>query len=168
MALETNMDVYRRIMEINYFSAVQLTKGILPGMIERKEGHIVTISSVTGKFGSPFRTGYAASKHALHGYFDSLRAEVYNKNVSVTLVTPGFIRTNISVNAVTGRGTKFGEMDDAQENGLSPEACADKIVRGIKSDKQEILIGGKEAIAVYVKRFFPGLFSKIIRKAKVR
>lgn len=167
MAIDTSMDVYRQLMEINYFSAVQLTKAVLPGMIDRLEGHIVTISSVVGKFGSPLRTGYSAAKHALHGYFDSLRAEVFDNNISITLVTPGFIRTNISINAVTGVGGKFGKMDDGQKNGISAESCAVKIVKGITSDKHEILVGGKETISVYINRFFPGIFGKIIRKRKV-
>ena len=168
MAVETEMQVYRQLMEVNFFSAVALTKGLLPDMIKRKSGHIVTISSVTGKYGSPWRTGYASSKHALHGFFDSLRAELFNDNIRVTLVTPGFVRTNISKNALTASGEKFGKMDEAQASGISPEKCADRIVKEIKTGKEEILIGKKEAFAVYIKRFFPGLFSRIIRKAKVR
>lgn len=168
MAVETDMQVYRQLMEVNFFGAIALTKGLLPDMIKRRSGHIVTISSVTGKYGSPWRTGYASSKHALHGFFDSLRAEHFNDNIRVTLVTPGYIQTNISINALTASGEKFGKMDEGQAQGITPDKCADRIVKGIKKGEEEILIGRKEAFAVYIKRFFPGLFSRIIRKAKVR
>ncbi|RLD21953.1 MAG: short chain dehydrogenase [Bacteroidetes bacterium] len=168
MASDTPIEVDRRIMEINYFGTVLLTKAVLPSMIENGFGHIVPISSLLGKFGSPFRSGYAASKHALHGFFDSLRAEVYDKNIFITLVTPGFVRTNVSINAITEDGSPLNEMDDAQEKGMLPEVCARKIVRGIEQEKNELLMGGKETMAVYLKRFVPGLFAKIIRKAKVR
>ncbi len=168
MAVDTDMQVYRQLMEVNFFSAISLTKGLLPDMIKRKSGHIVTISSVLGKYGSPWRTGYSASKHALHGFFDSLRAEYFKDNIRVTLVTPGYIRTNISINALTASGERFGKMDEGQATGISPEKCAGRIVKGIKKGEEEILIGRKEAFAVYIKRFFPGLFSRIIRKANVR
>lgn len=168
MVLDTDIEVYRSLMEIDYFSTVILSKAVLPSMIENGFGHIVAISSLTGKFGSPYRSGYAAAKHALHGFYDSLRAETYKKNIWVTLVTPGFIHTNVSVNALTEHGKKLNEMDDAQAKGMSPEECARKIIKGIINQKNEILVGGKETFAVYLKRFFPNLFAKIIRTAKVR
>jgi len=168
MALDTSIEVDRRIMEINFFGAVALTKAILPAMLKNGFGQIVPISSLTGKFGSPYRSGYAASKHALHGFFDSLRAENYNKNILVTLVTPGFIRTNISYNAVTANGEALKQMDDAQEKGMAPEVCARIIVSGVSKGKNEILVGGREKFGVYIKRFFPNWFAKVIQKAKVR
>ena len=137
-------------------------------MVAQGSGHIVAISSLTGKFGSPFRSAYAASKHALHGFFDSLRAELWKQNVLVTIVTPGFIRTNVSINALTEKGEALGEMDDAQAQGMDPMVCATKIVAGIEKNKNEILMGGKETMGVYIKRLFPNWFAKIIRKAKVR
>ncbi len=168
MAIDTQIEVDRKLMEVNYFAAVILTKAVLPSMIENGFGHIVSISSLVGKFGSPFRSGYAASKHALHGFFDSLRAEVYTKNIFVTLVTPGFVKTNVSLNALTEDGKALNQMDDAQENGMTAEQCAKKIIRGVEKEQNELLMGGKETLAVYIKRFFPGMFAKIIRKAKVR
>ena len=168
MASETPIDVDRRIMEIDYFGAIILTKAVLPSMIENGFGHIVPISSLVGKFGSPYRSGYAAAKHALHGFFDSLRAETYKENIFVTLVTPGFVKTNVSMNAITEDGTAMNKMDEGQEKGMTAEQCARKIIRGIEHQKNELLIGGKETLAVYIKRFFPGLFANIIRKAKVR
>ncbi|MEN8251099.1 MAG: SDR family oxidoreductase [Bacteroidota bacterium] len=166
--VDTQLDVYRRIMEINFFGTIILTKAVLPSMLENGFGHIVPISSLVGKFGSPYRSGYAASKHALHGFFDSLRAETYDKNIYVTIPIPGFIKTNISINALTQDGKALNQMDDAQENGMPAEKCAQLIVNGIEKQKNELLIGGKETMGVYIKRFFPSLFAKIIRKAKVR
>jgi len=168
MALDTQISVDRRIMEVDYFSTVILTKAVLPSMIKNGFGHIVPISSLVGKFGSPYRSGYAAAKHALHGFYDSLRAETYTKNIFVTLVTPGFVKTNVSLNALTEDGKAMNKMDEGQENGMTAEQCARKIVRGIEREKNELLLGGKETIAVYIKRFSPSLFAKIIRKAKVR
>jgi short-subunit dehydrogenase len=168
LANETAVDIVHRIMEINFFGAVNLTTHILPSMLSQGSGHIVNISSLVGKFGTPFRSSYSASKHALHGYFDSLRAELFHKNIVVTMVCPGFIKTQVSVNALDKEGNKTMEMDEAQENGMLPEVAASKIVKAIKAEKEEILVGGKEIYAVYLKRFFPGVFSKIIRKVKVR
>ena len=168
MAIDTTIEVDRRIMEVNYFGTIILTKAILPSMVDNGFGHIVAISSLVGKFGSPFRSGYAASKHALHGFFDSLRAEIYQQNIFVTLVTPGFVKTNVSINALTEDGKKLNQMDEAQKKGMSAEDCARKIISGVEKEKNEILIGGKEIIAVYLKRFFPRYFTKFIRQANVR
>ncbi|PSL06494.1 SDR family oxidoreductase [Cecembia rubra] len=168
LAAETSIEVDRKIMEVNFFGTVCLTKELLPHFINNKGGHFVAISSLVGKFGTPFRSTYAASKHALHGFFDTLRAEHYRDNINVTIVCPGFIRTNVSVNALTGDGSPLNEMDEAQEKGMSPEQCAKQIIMAIEQQKEEVLVGGKEKYAVYLKRFFPSIFSKIIRKAKVR
>ena len=167
LALETSFDVDKRLMEINYFGPVVLTKEVLPSMIERKQGHIVVISSLTGKFGTPLRSGYAASKHALHGFFDALRAEVWREKIWVTIVCPGYIRTDISLNALTADGTPQGTMDKGQENGIPPEVCARRIIRAMEDGKNEILIGGMERMGVYIKRFFPKYFSRMIRGMSV-
>jgi len=168
LAAETSLAVDRKIMEVNFFGTVGLTKEILPHFIKNQSGHYVAISSLVGKFGTPYRSAYAASKHALHGFFDALRAEHYRDNINVTIVCPGFIRTNVSINALTGDGSPLNEMDEAQDKGMSPEQCAKQIIRAIEKQKEEVLVGGKEKYAVYLKRFFPGVFSKILRKAKVR
>ncbi|HKG20757.1 MAG TPA: SDR family oxidoreductase [Blastocatellia bacterium] len=164
---ETSLAVDVEIMNINFFGTVALTKAVLPGMLERKSGHVVIISSVVGHVGTPLRSAYAASKHALHGFFDSLRAEVWQENIKVTIVCPGFIRTNVSINARSGDGQKHGRMDAAQDAGMSPEACAAKILSAVASGREEVLIGGKEINGVYLKRFLPTVFSKVIRKARV-
>jgi short-subunit dehydrogenase len=166
MALDTQIEVDRRLMEVNYFAAVILTKAVLPSMISNGYGHIISITSLVGKIGSPLRSGYAASKHALHGFFDSLRAETYNKNIFTTLVVPGFVKTNVSLNALTEDGKALDKMDVELEKGMTAEQCARKIIKGAEKEKNELLIGGKETIAVYIKRFFPGMLAKIVRKVK--
>jgi short-subunit dehydrogenase len=170
-AKDTRIEVDRKIMEVNYFGSVAITKNLLPHFLERKHGHFVTVSSLTGIFGTPYRSGYAASKHALHGFFDSLRAELWKeagKNISVTMICPGFIHTPITLSAVTGDGSPLGKMDDAQYNGKPADWCARKIIRAIERKKNEVYIGGREVLGVYVKRFFPNWFARIIRKAAVR
>jgi dehydrogenase/reductase SDR family member 7B len=168
VVVETRLEVDRRIMEVNFFGAVALTKLVLPSMVSRKLGHIVVISSVTGKFGTPFRSAYAASKHALHGFFESLRAELWGEGIRVTMICPGFVRTHISVNALKGDGSTLGSMDAAQAAGMDPEICAEKIVRAVEAERNEVYIGGKEKLGVYLQRFVPDLFALIIRKTKVR
>lgn len=168
LAAETNLEVDRKLMEVNYFGTIALTKYLLPHFIERKQGHIAVVSSLVGKFGSPYRSGYAASKHALHGFFDSLRAELFKDNIKVTMVCPGFIKTNVSVNALTETGDVLNKMDDAQANGMAADVFAKKMIKALEKEKNEVYIGGKEKYGVYLKRLFPNLFAKILRKAKVR
>lgn len=168
LAIETQLEVDRKIMEVNFFGTIALTKALLPHFKSRKSGQFGVTSSLVGIIGSPYRSTYAASKHALHGYFDSLRAEHHEDNIYVTMICPGFIKTNVSVNAVTADGNSLNEMDDAQANGMSSEQCANQIFKGLKKKKEEIYIGGKEVLAIYLKRFVPGIFSKILVKAKVR
>lgn len=167
-AVECPISVDRRVMEIDYFGTIALTKALVPKMVKNGGGQIGVITSLVGKFGTPYRSAYAAAKHALHGFFDSLRAEEHDNNIRVSLILPGFIKTNVSVNALTESGEKLNEMDDAQANGMSPEQCAAIIYKNIQKEKQEFLIGGKEVLGVYLKRFVPKLFSKIIRNTKVR
>ena len=166
-AVETNMEVIRKVMEVNFFGTVALTKQVLPSMIERRSGHIVVTSSVMGKFGTRLRSTYAASKHALHGYFDSLRQEVYEQDIKVTLVCPGFIKTNVTLNALQGDGTALGQMGRGQEEGMDPDRFAEKLLPQILKGKEEIYIGGKEVWGVYLKRFVPTLFHKILRNSEV-
>ena len=161
---DASIDIDKKVMDLNYFGPVFLTKLVLPHMLDNKKGHIVAISSIVGKFGFPLRSAYSASKHALKGFFESLDAEEYQNNIRVTLVYPGFITTNISVNAVTADGTASGEMDNNQKGGMSPETCAKKIVRGIEKEKHELLVGKKELLLVHIRRFLPALYYKMARK----
>lgn len=166
-ALETQLETEQRLMNVNFWGTVVLSKAVLPVMLANGGGQIVCVSSLVGKFGTQLRSAYAASKHALHGYFDSLRAEVFNQNIHITLVCPGFIKTNVSINALTGNGAAQGTMDPAQESGMLPEACAKLIVKAIQQRKEEVYIGGKEVKGVWLKRFFPLRFSKYLRTSKV-
>jgi dehydrogenase/reductase SDR family member 7B len=166
LALETELSVAQRIMNINFWGTIALSQHLLPSMLSKGSGHIVIISSLVGKFGTKFRSAYSASKHALHGYFDSLRTEI-DPNIKITIVCPGFIKTNVTINALTANGTKQNSMDDAQANGMPAEECAKQIIKAILSGKEEVYIGGKEKYGVLLKRFLPGLFSKIVKKAKV-
>ena len=167
LVIDTQPEVEERIMNTNYWGTVYLSKALLPKMLEQGNGHLVILSSVIGKFGTQFRSSYAASKHALHGYFDSLRCEVYDKGIAVSIICPGYVKTNVTINSVTANGDKYGIMDANQENGMSALACANQILKAVAQKKEEVLIGGKETFGVYLKRFFPGYFSKIIRKKKV-
>lgn len=167
LAIETPLDVDRRIMEVNYFGTIALTKALLPSMLARQSGQIVVISSVVGKFGSPVRSTYSASKHALHGFFDSLRAEVHEHGIGVTIVCPGFVTTDISVNALTKDGSAQGTMDNAQAKGMAPDECAARILRAVAANKDEVYIGGREIMGVHINRLAPGLFNRIIRRTSV-
>lgn len=161
---ETSMDVYRKIMEVDYFAPIQLSKLVLPGMLKRNFGQHVVITSATGIISTPKRSAYAAAKHALHGFYDALHAEVYDRNVRVTLICPGFIRTNVSYNALTGDGVAQQQHDEDISKGLSPQEAVNKIVKAVENRKEEVYFGGfKEMTALRLKRFTPKLFAKVIR-----
>ena len=163
-ASDTPLQVDRRIMEINYFGNIALTKAVVPYMQQQKSGHIVVISSIAGKFGFFLRSAYSASKHALHGFYESLRLEEEKNDIQVTIACPGKINTDISVNALNSKGKKHGEMDHNQATGMSAEKCVQQLLSAVQKGKREVLIGNKEIKAVTLKRFFPNLFWKIIRK----
>lgn len=166
--LETDMKVLRRLMEINYFGSAGLTKAVLPHMMERKSGHIIVTSSVAGKIGTRYRSGYSASKHAVQGFFNSLRQELYEHNISVTILCPGFIKTNISKNALTADGEKFGKMGDAHSKAMTADEMVEKVMPEIKARKEEIVVTGwKERLALLVQRFSPTLLNKILKNQKV-
>lgn len=165
-AKDTPIEIDRKIMEVNFFGTIALTKSVLPYMIRQNAGSIVVISSISGKFGFYLRSAYSASKHALHGFFESLRMEVFKNNISVLIVCPGKIKTNISINALTQNGSKHGVMDESHNSGISADECACQIIEALVRNREEIYVGGKELKAVWIKRFFPNLFSRLIRKQK--
>jgi dehydrogenase/reductase SDR family member 7B len=166
LASETALEVDQQIMNVNYLGTVAMTKAVLPSMRLHQLGQIATVSSLMGKFGAPMRSSYAASKHALHGFFESLRAELGDEPIKITMICPGFVRTNISINALTADGKKQGTMDDEAEKGMSPSDCARGILKGIEKGKAELLLGGREVLGVYLHRFFPNYLRKILRKVK--
>lgn len=163
-AIATSQELDRQLMEVNYFSAINLTKAVLPYMKRQKSGQLVVISSIAGKFGFYLRSSYSAAKHALHGFFESLRLETETLGIKTLIVCPGKIKTNISLNALTSGGGKHNEMDPSHEHAMSAEDCAKEIIQGILKNKEEIFIGGKEILMVKIKRFFPKLFGRLIRK----
>jgi short-subunit dehydrogenase len=162
-AVNTEFKVDRHLMELNYLCPVALTKQVLPSMLQRGAGHIVAISSLLGKFAMPKRSAYAASKHALHGFFDALRAEVETRGVFVTLVCPGFVRTNASFNAMEGDGTPHNQLDKEIADGLPPGDCAEKVLRAIELRRREVYICRKERFGLYISRFAPSLFKRFTR-----
>ena len=166
LANETPLPVDRKIFEVNFFGTVALTKAILPIMIDKGGGQIAVTSSIVGKFGFPLRSSYSASKHALHGFFESLRAENKHNNIAVSIIIPGRVQTNISINALNKDGKMYGEMDAGQENGITAEKSARIILKGLKKEKKEILVGGKELVMVHIRRFFPGVYYYLSSKIK--
>jgi short-subunit dehydrogenase len=164
LVVDTSLDVHRKVMELDYFSYIELTRSLLPHFLERKTGHFVVTSSVMGKLGTPLRSAYAAAKHALHGYFDCLRAEVAHAGVQVTILTPGYIRTQIALHAVTKDGTPLGSMSENIDHGLDPAVAARQIVRAVSAGRFEVYIGkfGMEVIGLWMARFWP---SFVVRQA---
>lgn len=161
---DTSMEMIRKIMEINYFAPVAISKEILPYMTARGGGHIAVTTSIAGRFGFPLRCGYSSSKFALYGFFETLAAE--HGEVAVTIVCPGRVQSNISMNALVEGGARYGKMDPGQAGGLDTAKAARKITRAIRKGKREVLVGRKELLMVYIKRFFPGLCSKLAKKLK--
>ena len=163
LVAETDIAVHREVMELNYFSYIILTKALLPHFMERRSGYFVVTSSVMGKIGTPMRAAYAASKHALHGYFDSLRAEVDQYGIKVTIITPGYIHTPIAV--ITGDGSIESSKSEQINGGLSADKTASQITKAIQNEAYEAYVGkfvGEERLALFVKRFLPGLFTRLI------
>jgi len=163
---DTPLPMDRKIMELNFFAPVALAEAVLPLMISVGGGRIAVTTSITGRFGFPLRCAYSASKHALYGFFETLRAENADKGISVTMICPGRVRTNISLNALDKGGEKHAVMDPGQDRGLSADKAAKKIVRAIQNRKDEVLVGGSEVLMVYIKRFFPRLCSRLTQRIK--
>ena len=162
---DTQFKVYRDLMELDFFSIVAFTQALLPYMTKRKSGHFIVISSIAGKIGVPLRGGYGAAKHAVIAFFDSLRAEIWQDNINVTTICPGYIKTQISYNALNSSGDNHGKMDDNQANGMTAEVFAQKAIKAIKTNRKEVYIGGiYEVFGVYLKRFLPSLVYRIVRK----
>ena len=135
-------------------------------MIKNGGGQLAVTSSLVGKFGFPYRSSYSATKHALHGFFESLRAENKQNNIQVSICIPGRVKTNISMNAITKDGTTHGKMDAGQDTGITPERAAKIICRGLKKDRKEILVGGRELIMVHIRRFLPRLYYYLSSRIK--
>lgn len=165
-AMETSLEIDRRIMEIDYFSGVILTKALLPKMIAKGYGHIGVTSSISGKFGWPYRSAYAAAKHALFGFYLSLWAENKKKGIRVTIFSPGRVRTNISLHALDKDGNARGTMDPGQDKGITPTACARKMIRAMKLNRKEVLIGSTELVMVWIHKYCKPLYYRLVGKIK--
>jgi len=167
LCLDTDMTVYRQLMEVDVMGQIALTKAVLPHMLERGAGHIAVTASVAGKVGAPLRTGYCAAKHAVMGFFDALRAEVEDQGVHVSTIVPGFIRTDISRNALAGDGQAFGQEDDDIAGGMAVNDCAEVVVKGLNAKKREIPVGkGKEMAALWLKRVAPEALFRLAKAQK--
>src|SRR6185369_4318245 len=167
-AADSGYDIDDVIMRTNYLGPVALTKALLPSMRSRRQGQFIVVTSVLGKFGLPGRSAYCASKHALHGFFDTLRAELWKDNIQVMMVLPGWVRTNISMNALTGTGSPQRKMDSGTASGVTPEFCAEKIIAAAEAGKQEVnIVKMQERAALYLMRFSPALFRRFIRGRKL-
>lgn len=165
--VDTSLAVDKRIFDVNFFGAVAMTKAILPQMLRQNSGRIVIISSVAGKVSTPLRSAYAASKHALHGFYDALRYELKNTNISVTLICPGYVNTHLSINALTKDGSIHGKMDDNQRNGMDASQFCKKAMYAIEKGQDEAIIGGFESLGVYLKRFFPSILKWYVGRSVV-
>jgi dehydrogenase/reductase SDR family protein 7B len=169
LALETRFEVDQRLMAINYLGPVALTKAVLPAMLRQQFGHIVVVSSVLGRISVPGRSGYCAAKHALHGFFNSLRAELHGENIKVTILCPGYVNTNLSLNALRGDGYAHARPPDDRRNSHEPALFAQLAIRAISAEKEEVYFGGgKETLAVYLQRFFPRWYRRLARRQSWR
>ncbi len=148
LCLETDMSVYETMMQVNVLGQIALTKTVLPVMVEQGSGHIAVTASVAGKVGVPIRTGYCAAKHAVMGFFDALRTEVAHLGIKVTTITPGFIHTNVSINALTGDGSPTGTTDENIANGMDVTECCQIIVDGFENGVEEIAMGGEQEMGL--------------------
>ncbi|CAG69663.1 MULTISPECIES: SDR family NAD(P)-dependent oxidoreductase [Acinetobacter] len=166
---DTTMQTERAIMEIDYFSQVFLTKTVLPTFIEQKSGRIAYVSSVAGLLGTQYRASYSAAKAAIHMWANSLRAEVAEFGIDVSVIFPGFVKTNVSFNALNGEGKPQGHQDEAIENGLEADVFAEEVVKALMNEEEYIVVGGaKEKLGVWISRLSPALLYKMIRKMKVK
>lgn len=168
LIIETDIEVDKKLMDIDYLGTVALSKALLPYFIEKQTGHFVTVTSLMGKFSSPYRSAYCGAKHALHGFFDALRLEHDKDNIKVTMICPGFVNTNVARNALTGDGSTQNDQDTATENGLDVNVFAKRMLKAIKKEKFEAYIGEKEVLGIYLKRFFPKLLHKVVMRSAVR
>lgn len=164
---DTSIEVDRQIMELDFFGPVALTKVVLPHMLARGSGHLVAVSSVVGLVATPYRSAYASAKHAIVGFHDALRAEVHGAGLKVSVLCPGFVRTNVSLSALTADGTPHGKVDAQQDKAMGADVFARKAVDALARGKGRIVIAGKERLAVYLGRLSPALLERLVRKVSV-
>lgn len=167
-ALKTKLEVDRMIMDLNYFSTIALTKLVLPQMLLRGSGHIVVTSSMSSKYGVPRSAAYAASKHALHGFFNSLRTEIDTRIVPITIVIPGIISTEITAHAMRGDGSLYRKLERTNSEGYPPYKAAFDYIKAIADRKEEAFVGGPEGITLVINRIAPRFMNNIIGRHPVQ
>ncbi|WP_020568676.1 SDR family oxidoreductase [Neolewinella persica] len=167
-ALSTKLEVDQKVMNINYFGPIVLTKHLLPHMLERDAGQIVVMSSLSGKYGVPKISAYAASKHALHGFFETLRSEIADTGVDISIIIPGIIQTEITAHALKGDGSLFGKVDKTFQKAYPAEKAAEKIVQAVLKRKEETFVGGTEGITLVLNRLSPWLLRRFIRNHPIK
>ncbi|MCC5825909.1 SDR family oxidoreductase [Alkalimonas sp.] len=169
LVMDTSQDTDRRLMEVDYFAQVALSRTALPQLLKQRQGQLAFVSSVAGLVGTQYRGSYSAAKAAIHLWANSVRAELFDQGIRVAVVFPGFVRTEVSANALTGDGKPLGSMDDAQANAMSADAFATKTIQALLKGKSYIVVGGrKERFGALLARLAPELMYKLIRRAKVR
>ena len=160
--VETDVDVLRRVMDVNFFGSVHCTKALLPSLLARR-GQVAAISSVAGSAPLAMRAGYVASKHAVEGFFETLRAEHARDGLAVTLVRPSFVRTGIGARALDPHGRPSARDErTGVEHELGPEAAAEIIVRGIVRRRRSVWVGREARRAAWVHRLLPGLYDELM------
>ncbi len=167
-AINTPLEIDKKLMSVNYFASIAIVKSLLPHFIERNQGHIVVTSSLSGKYGVPKIAAYAASKHALHGFYETLRSEINDYNIYITIIIPGIIKTRITAHALTGTGEKFGKIDKTFQNAYPPDLAAKKIVIAILKKKESAFVGGTEGITLFLNRLSPWLLRRFIRNHPIK
>ena len=160
---DADVDVMRKVMDINFFGTVYCTKLALHSILAR-QGQIVGVSSIAGYRGLPGRSGYSASKFALNGWLESLRTELLDSGVNVMWVCPGFTRSNIRAVALNSKGQAQGESMLNERTLMSSEECARKIVRSIEKRQRTLVLSFNGKQTVFMNKFFPSLTDKIVRK----
>lgn len=168
LVIDTHIEVYKKLVDIDYLGTVALTKALLPHFVDRQTGQFVTVSSVMGKFSSPLRSGYCGAKHALHGFFDALRLEHDKDNIKVTMICPGFVNTDVARNALTGDGSQQQHQDKSTQNGLDVDVFAQRMLKAIQKEKREVYIGNKEIYGVHLNRYVPRFLHWYLLRSEVK
>lgn len=169
MALETEIAMDEYVMRVNHFGIALITKKIVPHMLKRGFAHVAATTSMSGKYGVPQLSAYAASKHAMHGFFESLRAELHDQGLVITLMVPGMIRTHIIERGLDGQGNPFDHDIQGMKDGYDPKSCAEEMMRGIARNRQEVIIGNFwEHATLWLSRSFPTFHKWLFRHHPMR
>lgn len=161
--LETELPVYRRVMDVNFFGAVHCTKPAIRSLLERR-GLVIVISSIAGRGPLPGRTGYSASKHALHGFFETLRCELASQGLRVMMVCPSFTATNIERSALDGKGNPTSQAWDTVGKIATPESVAEAVYRGARSGRRLLVLSITGRAAYLISRLWPSLYERVVSR----